>query len=137
MATRIGLLPVVFGVLIGTLYAWFGGYTDFQVRILHESENAYAPKELPMRHLFPFILLFGAVSLVSGCGTLDMVFQDRYSENAPTETKVLKRPWFDRDNPTQLEPVYCYKTLVELECFDKARAGDERPAVWTYKPVQK
>ena len=66
-----------------------------------------------------------------------MVFQDRYSGHARTETKVLKRPWFDRDNPTQLEPVYCYKTLVELECFDKARAGDERPAVWTYKPVQK
>ena len=90
-----------------------------------------------MRHLFPVILLFGAISLVSGCDTLDMVFQDRYSEHAPTETKVLKRPWFERENPTQLEPVYCYKTLVELECFDKARAGDERPAVWTYKPVQK
>jgi hypothetical protein len=131
MATRIGLLPVMFGQLIGTLYARFGGYTDFPMKFLYEFGNAFATKELSMRHLFPIILLFGAVSLVSGCGALDTVFQDRYPENAPTETKVLNRPWFKRENPTQLEPVYCYKTLVELECFDKARANDERPAVWT------
>lgn len=90
-----------------------------------------------MRHLLPVGLVLGIATFANGCDTLDMVFRDRYSEHAPTETKVLKRPWFDRENPTQLEPVYCYKTLVKLECFDKARAGDERPAVWTYQPARK
>ena len=36
-----------------------------------------------------------AVSVVAGgCGSLDMIFQDHYSEYEPTETQVLKRPWF-------------------------------------------
>ena len=72
----------------------------------------------------------------AACDPLDTIFKDRYSEHAPTETKVLERPWFKRDNPTKLEPVYCYKTLVELECFDHARPGDERPAVWTYRAAR-
>jgi hypothetical protein len=105
MATRIGLLPVVFGLLIGTLYAWFGGYTDFPVRFLYESGNTFAPKELPMWHLFLVALLFGAVSLVGGCDTLDLVFQDRYFKHEQMQTKVLKRPWFERENSTQLEQV--------------------------------
>ncbi|MEL0019633.1 MAG: hypothetical protein VW709_07135 [Rickettsiales bacterium] len=88
-----------------------------------------------MKRLLPILFLtlaFGA----TGCGALDTIFQERYSEHAPTETKVLTRPWFERDKPTNLEPVYCYKTLVELECYDKARPGDERPAVWTYQAVK-
>ena len=89
-----------------------------------------------MRQLLPVVVLVGTVSLVFGCDTLDIVFQEHYSEYALTETDVLKRPWFRRDKPTNLEPVYCYKTLVELECFDSARQEDERPAVWTYKAVR-
>ena len=89
-----------------------------------------------MRQLLPVVVLVGTVSLVIGCDTLDIVFQEHYSKNALTETDVLKRPWFRRDKPTNLEPVYCYKTLVELECFDSARQEDERPAVWTYKAVR-
>lgn len=78
-----------------------------------------------------------AVSLLlAGCGSLDMIFQDHYSEYEPTETQVLKRPWFTRENPTKLEPVYCYRTLVKHECFDQVRPGDERPAVWTYRGVK-
>ena len=90
-----------------------------------------------MRQLLSFVILAGAITHVSGCDTLDIVFQDHYYGHAPTETDVIKRPWFERDQPTNLEPVYCYKTLVELECFDQARVGDERPAVWTYKAVHK
>ena len=89
-----------------------------------------------MRQLLSVVVLVGTVSLVIGCDTLDLVFQEHYSEYALTETDVLKRPWFRRDKPTNLEPVYCYKTLVELECFDSARQEDERPAVWTYKAVR-
>ena len=89
-----------------------------------------------MRQLLPVVVLVGTVSLVIGCDSLDIVFEDHYSGYAPTETGVLKRPWFERDKPTNLEPVYCYKTLVELECFNSARQGDERPAVWTYKAVR-
>ena len=70
---------------------------------------------------------------VSSCGS---VFQNHYAEYEPTETKVLTRAWFERDNPAQLEPVYCYKTLVEMECFDQAMVGSERPAVWTYRAVK-
>ncbi len=88
-----------------------------------------------MKRLLP-ILFLTPLFAGGGCDTLDTIFQERYSEHAPTETKVLTRPWFERDNPTNLEPVYCYKTLVELECFDKARSGDERPAVWTYQSVK-
>ncbi len=62
--------------------------------------------------------------------------ENHYAEYAPSETDVLSRPWLKRDNPAALEPVYCYKTLVELECFDKAQAGTERPAVWTYQPAK-
>ena len=89
-----------------------------------------------MRQLLPVVVLVGTVSLLIGCDTLDIVFQDHYSEYSPTETGVLKRPWFKRDKPTNLELVYCYKTLVELECFDSVREGDERPAVLTYKAVR-
>ena len=89
-----------------------------------------------MRQLLPVVVLVGTVSLVIGCDTLDLVFQEHYSEYALTETDILKRPWFRRDKPTNLGPVYCYKTLVELECFDSARQEDERPAVWTYKAVR-
>jgi hypothetical protein len=79
MATRIDLLPVVFGLLIVTLYAWFNGYTDFPMRFLYEFGNAFAPKELPKRHLSPVILLLGAVSRVSrlqffGHGVLGSLF---------------------------------------------------------------
>lgn len=70
---------------------------------------------------------------VSGCGS---IFQNHYAEYAPTETTVFTRPWFDRDQPTELKPIYCYKTLVELECFDQAMVGSERPAVWTYRSVK-
>jgi uncharacterized protein YqhQ len=96
MATRIGLLPVVFGLLVDTLYAEFGGYTDFPIRFLYEFGNAFAPKELPMWHLFPVTLLIGAVSILSGWDTLDMVFQDHYTEHALIETKVPERQWFER-----------------------------------------
>ena len=89
-----------------------------------------------MRQLLSVVVLVGTVSLVIGCDTLDIVFQEHYSEYALTETDVFKSPWFERDKPTDLEPVYCYKTLVELECFENARPGDERPAVWTYKAVR-
>ena len=89
-----------------------------------------------MRQLLPVVVLVGTVSLVIGCDTLDIVFQEHYSNHALTETDVLKRPWFRREKPTNLEPVYCYKTLVELECFNSARQGDKRPAVWTYKAVR-
>ena len=89
-----------------------------------------------MPQLLPVVVLVGTVSLVIGCDTLDNVFQEHYSKHGLTETDVLKRPWFERDKPTNLEPVYCYKTLVELECFENARPGDERPAVWTYKAVR-
>lgn len=71
---------------------------------------------------------------VSGCGN---IFQNHYAEYAPTETQILARPWFDRDNPSELEPVYCYKTLVEMECFDQAMVGSERPAVWTYRSTKR
>ena len=89
-----------------------------------------------MRQLLPVVVLVGTVSLVIGCDSLDIVSQEHYSEYTLTETNVLKRPWFRRDKPTNLEPVYCYKTLVELECFENARPGDERPSVWTYKAVR-
>ena len=93
--------------------------------------------EVLMRQFLPFVILVWAAFLVSGCDTLDNIFQDHYSSHAPTETDVIKRPWFERDQPTNMEPVYCYKTLVELECFDHPRAGDARPAVWTFKAVEK
>ena len=89
-----------------------------------------------MRQLLPVVVLVGTVSLVIGCDSLDILFEDHYSGYAPTETGVLKRPWFERDKPTNLEPVYCYKTLVELEYFDSARQEAERPAVWTNKAVR-
>ena len=74
-----------------------------------------------MRQLLPVVVLVGTVSLVIGCDSLDIVCEDHYSGYAPTETGVLKRPWFERDKPTNLEPVYCCKPLVELEYFDSAR----------------
>jgi hypothetical protein len=33
------------------------------------------------------------------------VFQDRYFKHEQMQTKVLKRPWFERENSTQLEQV--------------------------------
>ena len=83
---------------------------------------------------FSTIMIFvGAVFLLSGCDT----FGTHNSERTLTETGVIKRAWFERDQPTNIEPIYCYKTLVELECFDRVREKDERPAVWTYKAVHK
>lgn len=73
------------------------------------------------------------VLAVSGC---DSIFQNHYAEYAPTETGVLTRPWFERDRPAEITPVYCYRTLVEMECFDQAMVGTERPAVWTYRSAR-
>lgn len=86
-----------------------------------------------MRQLLNIFMFCVILVAESGCGSLDSVFQDHYSEYEVTETDIVTRPWFERDNPTKLQPIYCYKTLVQHECFDKARSNDERPAVWTYK----
>ena len=77
-----------------------------------------------------------AIAIVLAASGCESIFQNHYAEHAPTETKVLTRPWFDREIPATMKPVYCYKTLVEMECFDQAMVGTERPTVWTYQSTK-
>ncbi len=53
------------------------------------------------------------------------------------ERDALVKGWYARENPPGLVPIYCYKTLAELECFDKPRENDERQAVWTYRAADR
>ena len=49
------------------------------------------------------------------------------------ETQLLNRNWLARENPERLEPVYCYRTLAEFECFIEPLANDARQLIETYR----
>ncbi len=72
------------------------------------------------------VLVVGAFVLVAGCA-------NPFSSFAPDEDTIIERTWLTGAEKRGLVPVYCYRTLVKLECFDRPRSNDGRPMIRTYR----
>lgn len=65
----------------------------------------------------------GCLALLAGCG-------------GPGERQVLASGWLEREILPPLQPVYCYRTLVDYDCYPAPLAGSDRAPVATYRAVQ-
>jgi len=73
---------------------------------------------------------FASLVLLTGCDNPFLEFREG-------ERDALMKGWYARENPPAMVPIYCYKTLADLECFDQVRQDDERPAAWTYRAANR
>ena len=74
------------------------------------------------RRAFPTIAVLGALSGLAGC--------------APTETELLTEDFVARDHFPPGPPVYCYRTLAEVDCYRTPQAAEASRLVAGQPPIR-